>query len=133
MALCEHCQALIEATPPLPPEFDASIRAVITSRGETRLTRAEWELLMVFYRRAEKLLSYDHIFGVMYGDRLDPPSEDVLKVHVSHLRHALQGSGWWIETRWAQGYRLTRTPVPTSLLGSGSRRLGRPEQPTAVH
>jgi hypothetical protein len=76
----EHCQAIIGlAAPPLPPEFNDKNRSVITPQGETTLTRSEWELLMILYTRSEHLLSYDHLLGMMYGHRPDPPDCEILK------------------------------------------------------
>lgn len=128
MALCEHCQAVIDTTlPVLPPEFNGSRRSVVTRDRETALTRAQWELLMILYRRKEHLLPYDHLMGRIYGDRLDPPCENILKVLAWNIRTALQGTGWYIHCRWGHGYMLTRTPPATgnkrirNAIGSRSR------------
>jgi DNA-binding response OmpR family regulator len=121
--LCEHCQAVIDhPAVSLPPEFDRHTRSVVTEAGAIRLRCLPWELLTILYRRRDHMLSCDHLMGRLYGNRADPPDEDVLKVFICQIRKALRGSGWHIHCRWDFGYMLSRTPFETRHRGPGRPR-----------
>ena len=75
MALCEHWRAeLVDGRAErLPgPWFDHDQRRV----AGTPLTKFEWQLLEILWRRRDRTVSVDSLMTLLYGDRVDNPPAD---------------------------------------------------------
>lgn len=81
------------------------------------LTRTETALLRML--APGRLVSTDQIFERFYGDRANPPSDDLPRIWIRKLRAKLDASGIEIICRWGQGYQLT--PASRDLLAVKSR------------
>jgi DNA-binding response OmpR family regulator len=91
--------------------FDEARREVIRQDGtRARIVgRLRWSILALLRARRGRLAANETIGTVIWGDLADPPDElPAQRVHISHLRKALRGSGDRIATVCGSGYRFER-------------------------
>ena len=110
MALCERCSAEIERgldrLPP--PHFDHDAREIVQADG-TRYTLSPtlWRLVQILWHRRSKLVSWDSLMLHLYSGSVEPDcGNKLIKVYICHLRRALRGLPYSINTSWGAGYRL---------------------------
>lgn len=75
--------------------------------GLPRMTRIEATILALLARHGVR--THQQIYAALYAGRLDPPDDDITKVHVHKLRARLEGTGIEIITRLGNGYELEAT------------------------
>jgi hypothetical protein len=103
VALCERCRARI--LEPLPPDFDAAEHSIVES-GE-RLKPVYWRLLETFWQyRYRGYLTTDRLMDWLYGERTDPPQEQIIRDYVCTLRKSLNPTQWRIVGLNGSGWRL---------------------------
>jgi DNA-binding winged helix-turn-helix (wHTH) protein len=108
---CPHCHTRLDrkTDPVLPAEhFDNDQHAIIVNGDRRRLTPHQWRLLLIFWERQDRVLSKDVLFALLYDDKPNElPEPKTLDVYICHLRAALRGSPFMIETTFAEGYLFT--------------------------
>ncbi len=88
--------------------FNPPRREVIIAGEHRRLTRARWLLLEALWCGRGRTQSRERLINALYAIETDRPRDpkNVLTVHVCHLREALRGAPYQIDTIRGQGYRL---------------------------
>ena len=116
--LCERCQVRIEPAPPPINEavFDRARQSIIVGDEYCATGHVAWKALELLWAKRTRLVRKGELYKWLYGDDLDPPLDNVVKVHICHLRKALKGSPYRIAAIWGAGYRLESAqaidPVP---------------------
>ncbi|MGR9046506.1 MAG: response regulator transcription factor [Gammaproteobacteria bacterium] len=89
-------------------------REVKRSGKELDLTVIEFQILEMLMRRSPGVVTRDEISGLIWGD--EPPDGDVLRVHIHHLRNAIDKTFAvpLLHTVRGVGYRLTATDALSS-------------------
>ncbi len=87
MALCERCQAeIIRPQDRLPePWFNHDAHLI----GRECVSPRLWQVLELLWRRRGRIVARESIMALLYGDRNDPPGQDILNVYVCLLRKKL--------------------------------------------
>lgn len=78
---------------------------------EISLTNREFELAVLLFRNAGKLLSRSHILEAIWGIDNSSVSTRTVDTHVSRLRKKLnldEGNGWKLTAVYQHGYRIER-------------------------
>lgn len=78
---------------------------------EISLTNREFELAVLLFRNAGKLLSRSHILEAIWGIDNNSVSTRTVDTHVSRLRKKLnlnEGNGWKLTAVYQHGYRIER-------------------------
>ncbi|MDX2412271.1 MAG: response regulator transcription factor [Woeseiaceae bacterium] len=78
---------------------------------EISLTNREFELAVLLFRNAGKLLSRSHILEAIWGMDNSSVSSRTVDTHVSRLRKKLnlnEGNGWKLTAVYQHGYRIER-------------------------
>ena len=78
---------------------------------EISLTNREFELAVLLFRNAGKLLSRGHILEAIWGIDNDSVSTRTVDTHVSRLRKKLnlnEDNGWKLTAVYQHGYRIER-------------------------
>jgi len=78
---------------------------------EISLTNREFELAVLLFRNAGKLLSRSHILEAIWGIDNDSVSTRTVDTHVSRLRKKLnlnEENGWKLTAVYQHGYRIER-------------------------
>ncbi len=78
---------------------------------EVSLTNREFELAVLLFRNAGKLLSRSHILEAIWGMDNSSVSSRTVDTHVSRLRKKLnlnEGNGWKLTAVYQHGYRIER-------------------------
>lgn len=78
---------------------------------EISLTHREFELAVLLFRNAGKLLSRSHILEAIWGIDNSSVSTRTVDTHVSRLRRKLrlnEGNGWKLIAVYQHGYRMER-------------------------
>ena len=70
------------------------------------LTRTEQSFLGMLYKRDQ--VTRTQMMTYLYGDRGNPPEEQILAVYASRLRSALAPFGIEIKTVWGIGYAMPK-------------------------
>ncbi len=87
-------------------------RQLLSLDGEDiSLTNREFELAVLLFRNAGKLLSRSHILEAIWGIDNSSVSTRTVDTHVSRLRKKLnlnEGSGWKLTAVYQHGYRIER-------------------------
>lgn len=88
--------------------FDPARREVIINGVPRRLTRSRWLLLEALWHSRGRTQSHERLINALYLVEADRPTdpENVLKVQICHLREAIRGAPYQIDTIRGQGYRL---------------------------
>ena len=89
--------------------FDSEKRALYRGAEDVDLSRAEFELLQVFVKRPNRVLSRDQIMDCLSGADRDPFDRSV-DVRVTRLRHKIEddpSKPKLIRTVWGIGYQFT--------------------------
>jgi len=92
-----------------PFEFDPEQRVLYRESAEVDLHRAEFDLLDVFVRHPNRVLSRDFIMDCLRGSYRDPLDRSI-DVRVTRLRHKIEadpGDPHYIRTVWGVGYQFT--------------------------
>jgi DNA-binding response OmpR family regulator len=92
-----------------PFRLDPERRVLIRESAEVELSRAEFELLVVFVRHPNRVLSRDFIMDCLGGDVRDPLDRSI-DVRVTRLRHKIEddpAQPHYIRTVWGVGYQFT--------------------------
>jgi DNA-binding response OmpR family regulator len=92
-----------------PFRFDAERRALYRDSAEVDLHRAEFDLLDVFVRHPNRVLSRDFIMDCLRGSYRDPLDRSI-DVRVTRLRHKIEADPSdpdFIRTIWGVGYQFT--------------------------
>ena len=55
---------------------------------------------------ANGMATYERIYHACYAERLDPPSLQVLTVHISNMRRKLKKHGIEIKNHWGEGFSM---------------------------
>ncbi len=94
----------------LPPSTEITLDApngVLLVGGEAiRLPPLMCRFMQALIARMPNFVHIETIYQAMYGDRLDPPQVEGVRVCASHLRKKLAGTGFAIEVQYDYGYRL---------------------------
>ena len=92
-------------------EVDLSRRVVLKKNEETKLTRAEYNLLTYFLHNPDRVLSRDMILNSVWGYESFPNTRTV-DAHVVRLRQKLEPDGTpnMLVTEPGVGYRLLLLP-----------------------
>jgi DNA-binding response OmpR family regulator len=123
--LCERCQTRLE---PEKPEinsavFDRERHSVIVEQQFRTVGTVPWEALELLWRHRTRIVRHRELYDWLYGEKLEPPFDNVVKVHILQLRRALAGSPYRIKTVYGEGYRLESAmavdPVPVRELSGG--------------
>lgn len=95
-------------------ELNPDTREVKRDNKSLDLTVIEFQILEMLMRRAPGVVSRDEISAKIWGD--EPPDGDVLRVHIHHLRNAIDKSFDMplLHTVRGIGYRLTATDALSS-------------------
>jgi len=94
-----------------PYELDVDRKALSLDNVEISLTHREFELAVLLFRNAGKLLSRSHILETIWGIDNESVSTRTVDTHVSRLRRKLQlneGNGWKLTAVYQHGYRIER-------------------------
>ncbi len=89
--------------------FDGVTRVLYRGSHEVNLSRAEFDLLQVFVRRPNRVLSRDMIMDCLSGGDRDPFDRSI-DVRVTRLRHKIEddpSDPRLIRTVWGVGYQFT--------------------------
>jgi DNA-binding response OmpR family regulator len=89
--------------------FDGEKRILYRGTEEVVLSRAEFELLQVFVKRPNRVLSRDQIMDWLSGGDRDPFDRSI-DVRVTRLRHKIEddpSDPKLIRTVWGVGYQFT--------------------------
>jgi DNA-binding response OmpR family regulator len=89
--------------------FDAERRLLFRDSAEVELSRAEFDLLEVFLRHPNRVLSRDFIMECLGSDYRDPLDRSI-DVRVTRLRHKIEADPaqpCYIRTVWGVGYQFT--------------------------
>jgi DNA-binding response OmpR family regulator len=92
-----------------PFRFDPGQRLLFRGSSEITLHRAEFDLLNVFVRHPNRVLSRDFIMDCLRGGFRDPLDRSV-DVRVARLRHVIEADPadpHLIRTVWGVGYQFT--------------------------
>jgi hypothetical protein len=117
VALCEHCRAeLVDGRAGrLPgPWFDHDHRRA----AGTPLTKLEWQLLEILWRRRDRTVSVDSLMTLLYGHRVDnPPDDKIIDVFICKVRRKVDPTPYAIRTAWKEGYQLIDRKLSTTVIG----------------
>jgi DNA-binding response OmpR family regulator len=92
-----------------PFQFDAERRVLTRGTTEVELSRSEFDLLDVFVRHPNRVLSRDFIMDCLRGNYRDPLDRSI-DVRVTRLRHKIEddpAEPHYIRTVWGVGYQFT--------------------------
>ena len=81
----------------------------LSAPAEYGLTRREQEVFGMLQK--VPVLHQDRAFLVLYGDRNDPPGEQLINVWISKIRAKLRPFGYGIVNVYGVGWRLVRPEV----------------------
>jgi DNA-binding winged helix-turn-helix (wHTH) protein len=104
---CPHCHTRLDrkAEPKLPAEhFDQGQRAIVVNGLVRKLPPKVWQLLVIFWQRQDRTLSREILMTLLYDGEEAEPEPKILDVYISHLRAALKGAPYMIETTFGEGY-----------------------------
>lgn len=90
-------------------QFDPARRVLYRESAEVKLHRAEFDLLDVFVRHPNRVLSRDFIMDCLRGNCRDPLDRSI-DVRVTRLRHRIEADPAdprFIRTVWGVGYQFT--------------------------
>lgn len=92
---------------------DMVVDSVAAVADQLRLTRIQERMLQILAERRGRTVSRGSLMDLLYGERPDPPMDEVLRVQVCLMRKRLRAIGpeWQIETVWGRGLRLPATAV----------------------
>lgn len=90
-------QEQIDATDPL-------ALGIVTERLSPRIK----QMCQILYRHKGIIISKDHIMGILYADKIEPPHGKVLDVMLSKLRKVLSDD-WKIKAVYGEGIALSQT------------------------
>ena len=91
-----------------PFRFNPEQRTLIRGNQEIELSRAELDLLNVFARHPNRVLSRDFIMEVLAGNERDPFDRSI-DVRVTRLRHKIENDPThprYVRTVWGVGYQF---------------------------
>ena len=94
--------------------FDGEKRVLYRGTEEIDLSRAEFDLLQVFVKRPNRVLSRDQIMDYLGGHDRDPFDRSI-DVRVTRLRHKIEedpSDPRLIRTAWGVGYQFTPEGIP---------------------
>ena len=97
-----------------PYRFDTGQRILYHQIQEIELSRAEYELLNVFVRHPNRVLSRDFIMQSLGGEDRDPFDRSI-DVRVTRLRHKIEqdpAHPHYIRTVWGAGYQFNPEAAP---------------------
>jgi DNA-binding response OmpR family regulator len=97
-----------------PYRFDSRQRSLYRQDQEIDISRAEYELLYVFVRHPNRVLSRDFIMQSLGGEDRDPFDRSI-DVRVTRLRHKIEpdpARPQYIRTVWGAGYQFNPEAVP---------------------
>jgi len=92
-----------------PFRLDSEQRVLFRESAEVELSRAEFDLLYVFVRHPNRVLSRDFIMECLRGNDRDPFDRSI-DVRVTRLRHKIETDleePRFIRTAWGVGYQFT--------------------------
>ncbi|MEP3245758.1 MAG: helix-turn-helix domain-containing protein [Sneathiella sp.] len=84
---------------------------VVTGHQEIELTRTQYAILHMLFKRMPHTVSHESLMSALYEERSDPPFDTTLKMHVMKLRKRLMDTNLYVITDWGLGYRL-EYPLP---------------------
>ena len=93
--------------------FNPEQRTLFRDNQEIELSRAELELLNVFVRHPNRVLSRDLIMELLAGNERDPFDRSI-DVRVTRLRHKIEDDPThprYIRTVWGVGYQFNSKPA----------------------
>lgn len=94
----------------LPPSKEITLDApngVLLVGGEAiRLPPRMCRFMQALITKMPNFVHIETIYQAVYGDRLDPPMVEGIRVCASNLRTKLAGTGYAIEVQYDYGYRL---------------------------
>jgi len=96
-----------------PFDFDPEKRTLHRGEQEIELSRAELDLLNVFVRHPNRVLSRDFIMDDMAGNERDPLDRSI-DVRVTRLRHKIEEDPAhpnFVKTVWGIGYQFNPEPA----------------------
>lgn len=99
--------------------FDPAQRAITLHGHIVELKNREYELALLLFRNAGRLLSRGHIREVVWGEVIDGPSRS-LDTHISRLRTKLvltPPNGYTVTSIYGVGYRLDKVTTGTEPSG----------------
>ena len=74
---------------------------------ELGLTTHEAVIVACLYKNKGVCITKEHIFNVLYADKLDQPEIRIIDVYICKLRRKLATYGLEVQTVWGRGYLLT--------------------------
>ena len=92
-----------------PFRLDDGTRRLFRDSTEVMLSRAEYDLLLIFVEHPHRVLSRDFIMQSLHGFARDPFDRSV-DVRVTRLRHKIEDDPvepMYIRTVWGVGYQFT--------------------------
>lgn len=96
-----------------PFRFDPARRNLYRGDREIELSRAELDLLIVFVRHPNRILSRDFIMEDLAGSERDPFDRSI-DVRVTRLRHKIEDDPAhpkFVKTVWGVGYQFNDEPA----------------------
>jgi len=96
-------------------QFDPTRRTLHRGDLEIELSRAELDLLDVFVRHPNRVLSRDFIMEDLAGNERDPLDRSI-DVRVTRLRHKIEDDPahpQFVKTVWGVGYQFNAGPIRT--------------------
>jgi DNA-binding winged helix-turn-helix (wHTH) protein len=112
---CPHCHGRLGKTraPTIlpPPWFDHVTRQVIVGDERRKIPDGlMFRLIVIFWERAERLLSPETLMSLLYSDPDITPRDKVIDIYLVRLRRLLTGTPYSIINRHGEGYIFTHRP-----------------------
>ena len=79
-----------------------------------KLGPVQWAMLKTLHAANGRPVSHEALYRGLYAGAHDPPSENVVRVHLCYLQRKLRGSGIKIINRFGFGWFLGRTDAKAS-------------------
>jgi DNA-binding response OmpR family regulator len=113
-ATCPTCSRPVEKREIIAVSDDN--RTIVISDGNPiRLSKTEFTLFCMLWRRMPWTLLYETIYTELWADDDEPTDPDnSIKVYMSRFRHALVGTPLAIENVHGLGYRMYRTDLSST-------------------
>ena len=86
-------------------EYDTNSLIVTVDGVSVDLTTKEREILLLFFKNQNKVLSRERILNAVWGSQADPLT-NIVDVYVGRLRKKLGSRGTTIQTARGSGYRF---------------------------
>lgn len=90
---------------------ESSDFATVDRWSEYKLSAMEARLTDILFRKVGKAVSNDSLSTAWTAVGRDPPGQNNIKVHMTHIRKKIRNSPWVIKVVWGLGYRMELKPT----------------------